>query len=287
MECFIISGMSGAGKTVTTNILEDMGYYCIDNMPTRLIVQFVDLFKANTTKYEKVAFVVDIRGDGDFLKLYDILQELEQMGDITTKTLFLDASNDVLIQRHKEKRRKHPLESSEHSLAQAVAIERELLDVVRQHADYVVDTSAISAAQLQTHIINLFEGSDSEAAMVITVGSFGFKYGIPSDSDMVFDVRCLKNPYYEKHLKARTGLEKDVADYIFSDPNTTIFVNKIMDMMDFLIPLYRKEGKTSIMLSIGCTGGRHRSVAVTERIASLLRQKKYNVNTNHRDIVKG
>lgn len=287
MECFIISGMSGAGKSVATNILEDMGYYCIDNMPTRLIPQFVDLFKTNTTKYEKVAFVVDIRGDGDFLQLYNILDQLDEVGEVTTKTLFLDSSNDVLVKRHKEKRRKHPLESTEHSLAQAVEIERELLDVVRQHADYVVDTSGLSVAQLQLHIINLFEGSDSEAAMMVTVGSFGFKYGIPNDSDLVFDVRFLKNPYYEEHLKRRTGLEKDVADYVFSDPNSDVFVNKLADMLDFLIPLYKKEGKTSIMVSIGCTGGKHRSVATAEKISAILKLKNYNVNTNHRDITKG
>lgn len=287
MDCVIISGMSGAGKSFATNVLEDVGYYCIDNMPARLIPQFVELFKANTTKYQKVAFVVDIRGDGDFLQLYRILDELEQMENVKTKTLFLDASDEVLIKRHKEKRRRHPLESSEHTLSRAVAIERELLDVVRQQADYVVDTSSLSTAQLQAHIINLFEGRTESDIVVVTINSFGFKYGIPSDSDLVFDVRFLKNPYYIDDLKKHTGLETKVTEYVFSDRNAQAFTDKLYDMLCFLIPLYTKEGKTSLVISIGCTGGRHRSVAISENIAKRLKKNIANVNLHHRDISKG
>ena len=287
MECFIISGMSGAGKSVATNVLEDLGYYCIDNMPTRLIPQFVDLFKTNNTKYEKVAFVVDIRGDSDFLQVHNIKEELKGLGDVTIKTLFLDASDETLIKRHKEKRRKHPLESNEHSLSQAVAIERDIMEDIRNQADFIVDTTSLSNGQLQAHIVNLFESDGEMREMVITVGSFGFKYGIPTESDLVFDVRFLKNPFYIEELKHRTGLEQPVSDYVFSDTNAQVFVDKLHDMVTFLMPLYIEEGKTSLVVSIGCTGGRHRSVAISEKLQNLLAQQYRNVTVRHRDITKG
>ncbi len=287
MECVIITGMSGAGKSFATNVFEDIGYYCIDNMPTRLIPPFIDLFKTNTTKYEKVAFVVDIRGDSDFLQLENIIELLRDNEGVNTKILFLDSSDEVLIKRHKEKRRKHPLESYEHPLSEAVAIEREILETIKRRADYVVDTSYLATARLREHIINLFEGGNLTEAAVITVRSFGFKYGIPIDSDLVFDVRFLKNPYYVEELKHKTGLEKEVADYVFEDENTGKFVEKLKDMLTFLIPLYIKEGKTSLVISIGCTGGRHRSVAISEKIGKILSESFSNVSTYHRDIAKG
>lgn len=287
MECFIISGMSGAGKSVATNVLEDLGYYCIDNMPTRLIPQFVDLFKNNNTKYEKVAFVVDVRGDGDFLQLHQITQGLEGLDDVKVKTLFLDASDETLIKRHKEKRRKHPLESDQHSLSQAVAIERDVMEDIRNQADFIVDTSSLSNGQLQAHIINLFEGGSEKREMVITLNSFGFKYGIPTDSDLVFDVRFLRNPYYIEELKHKTGQELPVSDYVFSDSNAQTFVDKLFDMLTFLMPLYIEEGKTSLVISIGCTGGRHRSVAISEKITKQLSDKYRNVTVRHRDMAKG
>lgn len=287
MECFIISGMSGAGKSVATNVLEDLGYYCIDNMPTRLIPQFVDLFKNNNTKYEKVAFVVDVRGDGDFLQLHQITQGLEALEDVKVKTLFLDASDETLIKRHKEKRRKHPLESDQHSLSQAVAIERDVMEDIRNQADFIVDTSSLSNGQLQAHIINLFEGGSEKREMVVTVNSFGFKYGIPTDSDLVYDVRFLRNPYYIEELKHKTGQELPVSDYVFSDSSAQVFVDKLFDMLTFLMPLYIDEGKTSLVISIGCTGGRHRSVAISEKITKMLSVQYRNVTVRHRDMAKG
>lgn len=286
MDCLIISGMSGAGKSVTVDVLEDLGYYCIDNMPTKLILQFVELFKTNTTKYEKVAFVVDIRGDGDFVLLYDIMGKLKEL-DMYAKMLFLDASDEVLINRHREKRRKHPLQDGTHSLIQAISIERDVLDLVRQNADYIVDTSVFSVAQMQEHITNLFGDEHSKSAIAININSFGFKYGMPKDADLVFDVRFLKNPYYVPELKKKTGLDADVRDYVFADENAAIFLGKLYDMMVFLLPLYAKEGKTSVVVSIGCTGGRHRSVALASRLHHMLNEQNHNVSLRHRDIEKG
>lgn len=285
MECLIISGMAGAGKSMTVDVLEDLGYYCIDNMPTSLIPRFVELFETSSEKYKKVALVVDVRGDGDFEQLNETLKNAEGP-DFCYRILFLDATDEMLLNRHKETRRRHPLESDAVSFSEAIALERELMEPIRRHADFVIDTTPLPPPKFRAYLISLFSSTEEEQTMMITVGSFGFKYGIPAESDMVFDVRFLKNPYYVEELKYKTGLDPDVFDYVFSDPDAGEFVARMTSMLEFLIPRYIKEGKMSIVISIGCTGGHHRSVSIARELAQELGRHAHNVNVRHRDITK-
>lgn len=285
MECLIISGMSGAGKSMTVDVLEDLGYYCIDNMPTSLIPRFVELFETSSEKYKKVALVVDVRGGEDFEQLNETLKSAEGP-DFSYRILFLDATNEMLLNRHKESRRRHPLESETVSFSEAVILERERLESIRMHADFVIDTTTLPPPKFRAYVISLFSSDEKEQSIMITVGSFGFKHGIPTESDMVFDVRFLKNPYYVAELKDKTGLDADVFNYVFSDPDAGEFVERMSSMLEFLIPRYIKEGKMSIVVSIGCTGGHHRSVSLARELAQELGRHAHNVNVRHRDITK-
>lgn len=285
MECLIISGMSGAGKSMTVDVLEDLGYYCIDNMPTSLIPRFVELFETSHEKYKKVALVVDVRGGSDFEQLYETLKSAEGP-NFTYRVVFLDASSDILLNRHKETRRRHPLESDSVSFSEAISRERELLEPIKSHADFVIDTSALPPIKFREYLASLFDGADSLQSMMITVGSFGFKHGIPTESDMVFDVRFLKNPYYIEELKYKTGLDSDVFDYVFADGDAGEFVARTASLLEFLIPRYIKEGRMTIVISIGCTGGHHRSVSIARELAQELGRHAHNVNVRHRDISK-
>ena len=285
MDCLIISGLSGAGKSVTVDVLEDIGYYCIDNMPVKLIPQFAELFGSSAEKNKKVAFVVDIRGGRDHSYLFRALEDMERAGS-RCRILFLDCSDEVLINRQKASRRRHPLDVDGLGLAAAVAQERELMEPMRRRAAFVIDTTALSAAGLKSHLHRLF-GEEGSAAMVITVCSFGYKYGIPHEADLVFDVRFLKNPYYVPELKEQTGLSDAVYDYVFSDPNAEVFIGKLRDLLAFALPLYLAEGKTSLVIAVGCTGGRHRSVSVSRRLCKELRGLGQNVTLRHRDAEKG
>ncbi len=281
MDLIIVTGMSGAGKSKAVATLEDMSFYCVDNIPPELIHNFVDICKR--TKIDRVALVADIRGG----TLFDsLMEQLKKINDakIAYKILFLDAEDDVIISRYKETRRKHPLISEEYkTISEAVKAEREKLNFFKVMASFIVDTSHLSVAQLKDRISNLFL-TEIKDGMVINCLSFGFKNGIPHDVDLVFDVRFLPNPFYIPALKYRTGMEKCVQDYVMKWEEAKIFKDKLVDMIDFLIPLYQNEGKSQLIVAFGCTGGKHRSVTFAQLISTYLKQKKYNVFVTHRDI---
>lgn len=285
MDCLIISGMSGAGKSLAADVLEDAGYYCVDNMPASLIPRFSELFKSSPAKYKKAAFVIDIRGGDSKENIVSVKRELSTMG-FSCRLLYLDCSDEALINRHKATRRRHPLDENGNIL-DAITRERRLMEPIRSAADYVIDTTALSSATLKKHILNMFGSVDSKIAMVISVVSFGFKYGIPHESDMVFDVRFLENPFYVPSLREHSGLDAPVRDFVFSDPSSEVFVSHTIELLDFLIPRYIKEGKTSLVVAVGCTGGKHRSVALAERIKNDLVIRGHSPVIRHRDIEKG
>ena len=285
MECLVISGMSGAGKSLAADVLEDLGYYCIDNMPAPLIPRFVDLFMDNPSKYDRTAFVVDARGDNDYKELFSVLEMLRAFG-VDSKILFLDCSADILINRHKESRRRHPLDAVGKGMSTALTEERELLAEVRDRADYVIDTTVLSPAELKLQIISLF-AEDAQETLVTSIVSFGFKHGVPLEAEIILDTRFIQNPHYVDALRPKTGLDPDVSNYVFSDQTALEFTEKAVDMLGFLISHYIKQGKMSLVVGIGCTGGKHRSVAVGERVASELRKHGHTVAVNHRDLMKG
>lgn len=285
MDCLIVSGMSGAGKSLTANVLEDIGYYCVDNMPVRLIPGFVELFMDSSAKYKRVALIVDVRSEDDFQRLFPIMENLRLIG-VRCNILFLDCSNEKLVNRYKETRRRHPLDTYGKGIVESIAEERHMLEVVKERADYLIDTTVLSSAGLRTHLINLFSEDGGKKMMVISINTFGFKHGIPHESDMVFDVRFLQNPYYVPELRSKTGKDQDVYDYVFNTPAANIFAGKLHDMLEFLIPLYIREGRTSLVVSVGCTGGHHRSVAIAEKLYADLLEKGHNVIIRHRDLDK-
>lgn len=285
MDCLIISGMSGAGKSLTVDVLEDIGYYCVDNMPVALIPRFVELFMDSSAKYKRVAFVVDARNEGDFHRLFSTLDWLRAAG-VESKVLFLDCSDEKLINRYKETRRRHPLDTMGKGIVEALCEERRLLEEVKARADYLIDTTAVTSSGLRSHLINLFCEGEQSKMMVISVNTFGFKYGIPHESDMVFDVRFIDNPYYVPELRDKTGLDGDVYDYVFKTEEAQVFCDRVFELLEYLIPLYIREGKTSLVVSVGCTGGRHRSVAVGKRLYDDLAEKGHNVVIRHRDMQK-
>ena len=285
MECLIISGMSGAGKSMAVDVLEDSGYYCIDNVPSPLASRFIELVLSTSAKYKKVALVIDVRSDANIENLFALRSSLSAKG-ILCRILFLECSNEEIINRQKANRRRHPLDVNG-DIAEAVAKERVQMDPIRNSADYVIDTTALATASLKSHLLNLFGDGGSKSAMVISVLSFGFKHGIPHESDMVFDVRFIENPFYIKDLRPKSGLDSEVYDFVFSKEPARSFSDKVFDLLDELIPLYISEGKTSLVVSIGCTGGRHRSVAMAENLKQRLDEKGHNVVIRHRDIQKG
>lgn len=285
MEFLIVTGMSGAGKSGAANVLEDMGYYCVDNMPPALIVRFSEVCMQSGGKINKVAIVVDSRGGDLFSGLFESLEKLKQNNN-NYRILFLDCDDDVLITRYKETRRKHPLcESGASSIEQAIHLERELLQPAKMKASYVIDTTLLTAAQLRDKIYDIFEYGVN-TRLLINCMSFGFKYGLPSEADLVFDVRCLPNPFYIEELKQQTGKDKPVEDYVLKFEQSRTLLAKLNDLLEYLIPLYVEEGKSQLMIAIGCTGGKHRSVVFTEKIGSFLSDKGYRVVKNHRDILK-
>ena len=283
MELIIVTGMSGAGKSRVVAALEDMFFYCVDNIPPELIHNFVDVCKR--TKISKIALVADVRGGILFESLMNQLQKLSDE-KIDYKILFLDADDDVIISRYKETRRKHPLISKQcKTISEAVAAEREKLEFFKMMASFVIDTSHLSVAQLKERIGNLFL-REIKDGIVVNCLSFGFKNGVPHDIDLVFDVRFLPNPFYIPELKYRTGLEQCVRDYVMKSDEAKSFEKKLMDMLDFLLPLYQKEGKSQLVVAFGCTGGKHRSVTFAHITSEYLKKKKYSVFVSHRDIDK-
>lgn len=283
-DIILLTGMSGAGKSTAMSFMEDTGYYCIDNMPAELISTFINL-TASSERYNKIAIVADVRSAGVYSAFRDAVADLlEQHYDYNVKTIFLDIKNHVALKRYKLTRRKHPFaDKFNGSIEQALEHEREVLAPVRQNADYVIDTSDLDANQLRGRLTQILLG-DEKAIMNINLISFGFKHGIPNDADFVLDVRCLPNPYWNDALKDKTGLDKDVYDYVFSFDESVTLLEKLKDILDYLNPLYIKEGKSQLVIAIGCTGGNHRSVAFVEALNTYFSRKWPNVTVNHRDI---
>lgn len=273
--------MSGAGKSQAINILEDMNYYCMDNLPPTLLTKFAELFVGSKKEFNKVAVVVDIRAGEFFEDLFKSLYDLKEM-DIDYKILFLDARDEELINRYKELRRPHPL-NRRGSITEGIKLERERLNEVKSRSNYVINTSKLKISQLKDEIYNLFGEGDQSEHFSIFINSFGFKHGILLDGDLIFDVRFLPNPYYLPGLKEKTGRDKEVRDYVFKWEQTQEFTGKLINMLEFLIPYYIKEGKTQLIVGIGCTGGQHRSVAIAEELAKILRDNGHRAYSSHRD----
>lgn len=283
MRFVIVTGLSGAGKSLTIRYLEDLGFFCVDNLPPRLIPKFAELCHQSEGKVENVAVVVDIRGRGFFDELLECLYSMKDAG-YSYEILFLDASDKVLIKRYKESRRMHPL-VKEGRIIQGISLERQKLQWLKEKADYIVDTSSLHPKQLKEVLMDLFIDNKNYEGIIISIISFGFKHGILLDADLVFDVRFLPNPFYIEELKDYTGQDQKVKDYIFMFPETQEFIDKLIDMLEFLIPYYIKEGKTQLVIGIGCTGGKHRSVTISEALYELLENKGHRVTLEHRDIV--
>lgn len=284
MELLIVTGMSGSGKSSAIKALEDIGFFCIDNMPPQLISDFAAMCRDNA-QVNRVAIVTDIRGGAMFLKLGDSIARLRNQG-IDLKVLFLEASREVLIKRYKETRRLHPLDEVSHGdVGRAVDAEAELLSKIRENADYIIDSTMLSTGQLKEQIAGLFLEKASDS-MMITCMSFGFKYGSPQEADLVFDVRCLPNPFYVPELKHKTGLDAEVRNYVMSFPQSVQLRDKLFDLIEFLIPHYITEGKSRLVIAFGCTGGKHRSITFAELTAAFLREKELNVSVVHRDSLK-
>ena len=280
LELVVITGMSGAGKTVAMQSFEDMGYFCVDNMPPSLLPKFWELVK-ESGKITKIALVIDLRSRAFFDEIMSAIAGLDNTSFITTKILFLEASDDALVSRYKETRRTHPL-ASDGRIYDGIIAERRLLQDIKTRAQKMIDTTNLSPRKLREEIMQAFS-TGSEEIFTIQVMSFGFKYGLPIDADVVMDVRFLPNPHYIPELRPLTGLDEPVYDYVMSQPEAKTFYHKLMDLLDFSIPGYKKEGKSSVTIAIGCTGGQHRSVAFAERIGRELLSDSYNVKISHRD----
>ena len=285
MEILIISGLSGAGKSKAASFLEDMGFYIVDNMPAAMILKFAEFCAGVSGRYDRVALVYDVRTADSFTELFDVLDKLKSM--CPCRMLFLEASPETIIKRYKETRRRHPLRGEADSLEDAVRRERELLAPVKERADFVINTSRTSTAQLRGELLRLFGQEGERGAMTVNVTSFGFKYGLPLEADLVFDVRFMPNPFYMEDLRPRTGLDQAVADYVFHFPQTQDYMRRLEDLLAFSLPLYAEEGKTSLTIAVGCTGGHHRSVAVTHALAGFIREQGYQALENHRDMMRG
>ena len=279
MEFIIVTGMSGAGKTTTFKCLEDMGFYCVDNLPVSLLTNFVDLCKLNSDEIKKVALGVDTRTKKSIKILTEILDTTDEL-----TVLFLDANDKTLIKRYKETRRSHPL-AKENRVENGIAAERENLAPLKERAHHIIDTSGLLTREFQEELKNIFVLNKSYKNLYIQVLSFGFKYGIPADCDMVMDVRFLPNPFYVDDLKQKTGLDQEVYDYVFRSPEAEQFLNKLEDMIRFLLPQYIREGKNQLVIGIGCTGGKHRSVSIARALSDRLKgDEEYGLKTEHRDI---
>lgn len=285
MEFLIISGLSGAGKSRAADMLEDLDYYCVDNMPMALIPKFAQICLAASERYEKVALVTDIRERASFEELFKVLDGLWDLG-CDYRILFMEADPGNIVKRYKETRRKHPLAVPGVTIEDAILNEIKLLAPVRERADYIINTSNLTLGMLQSEIYRLFVGEDTKRKLVVNVMSFGYKYGIPMESDLVFDVRFLPNPYYVSELRELNGLNEPVSDFVFRNETTKEFMSYLEQMMSFLLPLYVEEGKLGLTVSIGCTGGRHRSVAVAKALADFVESIGYASQNINRDIQK-
>ena len=285
MDVVIVTGMSGSGKSQAADVLEDIGYFCIDNMPPQLLPKFMEICQKSGEEIEKIAVVADVRSGERLFMLKDYLTELDKQ-DIHAKILFIDCKDDVLIKRYKESRRKHPLASrTSGNLELAVTLERELLAPIKAIADFYIDTTFTTGTKFSEILRQTFLENVSDY-MTVNCLSFGFKYGIPAEADLVFDVRCLPNPYYVPELKEKTGVDKVVRDYVMDSEESVEMKKKIDDFIEYMIPLYVKEGKSQLVVAFGCTGGKHRSVTFAENLYALLKEKDDKVTVTHRDIEK-
>ena len=284
LKFVIVTGMSGAGKTTVLKFLEDIGFFCADNLPPSLIPTFAEVCSKAGAGFEKVAVGIDIRGGRLFNDLLPALEQVnEASGDgFEYKILFLDASDSQLVMRYKETRRSHPLAKNDRVEA-GIELEREFLTRIKERATYIIDTTRLLARELKEQIVNIFNENKSFDSLIITVLSFGFKYGIPSDSDLIFDVRFLPNPFYIPELRELTGNDKPVSDYVMESPIAVEFLDKLKDMVEFLIPHYIEEGKNGLVISVGCTGGKHRSITLANELYKALKAKGHSVLVKHRD----
>ena len=284
MRFVVVTGMSGGGKRTALKLLEDAGFYCVDNLPVSLLDKFVELIAMPSAELSKVALGLDIRSDQKFGEVEFALEGLRKKG-YKFEILFMDCSEKVLLQRYKESRRMHPLALDGKRVEEGIRIEKEILRTIRSRADYVIDTSNLLTRELKEEIDRIFVRNEEYNSLMINVISFGFKNGIPADADLVFDVRFLPNPFYIEELKSHTGNEKEVQDYVMSFSAAHEFLDKLTDMMQFLIPNYIKEGKYQLVIGIGCTGGKHRSVTLANALYDRLKdQGKYSIKLTHRDV---
>ena len=281
MRFVVVTGMSGGGKLTAIRFLEDMGYYCVDNLPVRLIDPFMELVSAPGSDVDKVVLGLDVRADKSFDNVEQVLAALKEKG-YKYEILFMDASDEVLIKRYKETRRAHPV-NPVGRVEDGIAKERKILEQIKSEADYVIDTSDLLTRVLKEELIRIFVKNEEYNSLMISIMSFGFKNGIPADADLVFDVRFLPNPFYVESLKKLTGNDAPVRDYVMSFPEAGQFMDKLTDMISFLIPGYVKEGKNQLVIAIGCTGGQHRSVTIANALAARLRGGEYGINLFHRD----
>ena len=284
MRFVIVTGMSGAGKSQAIKCLEDMNLYCVDNMPPVLIPKLAEICMSSSGVISNAAVVVDIRGGEMFKEINGVIDTIKTMG-ITPEILFLEADDNVLIKRYKETRRKHPL-SGNGKIEEGIEKEKEFLSEIKLKADYCINTSTTHTQELKKLLTKLFNDTGASEGLLIDVMSFGFKYGIPNDADLVFDVRFLPNPFYIDELKYQNGTQKDVQDYVLKWPQTVEFMEKLYSMIDFLVPHYVEEGKSQLVIAIGCTGGMHRSVTMAEKLFDKLAENKYKVVKHHRDMEK-
>ena len=287
MEFVIITGMSGAGKTTALHVLEDIGYYCVDNIPASLLSTLYTLCsKSEDSMMKKVAVVVDVRGNENFEDMYTQIENFKKSHE-DVSILFFDAKVDCLLIRYKETRRKHPLAErlKDGSVAEAVTFEKALLTSIKKIADYKIDTTYLSNKQLRERVMSMFM-EDTSQSLTLTFMSFGFKYGIPLEADLIIDVRCLPNPYYIPELKPLTGLDQVVRDYVLKSEDTQEFLKRTLNLLDFSVPLYLKEGKSELVVGIGCTGGKHRSVTIARQLDEHFVEKGYKCVIQHRDVKK-
>lgn len=286
MRFVVVTGMSGAGKATAVRMLEDEGYYCVDNLPVRLLDTFMELVYMPGNEISKVVLGLDVRADQPFAYVEEVLAALREKG-YEYEILFMDANDETLIKRYKESRRAHPM-APEGRIEDGIHAERKILKNIKAKADYVIDTSNLLTRELKQELIRIFQENRKYNSLMISVMSFGFKYGIPTDADLVFDVRFLPNPYYVEELKRQTGNDEAVQEFVKSYPQTGEFLTRLEDMITFLIPYYVKEGKNQLVIAIGCTGGRHRSVTLANELYSRLQDKgDYGIKLYHRDVQKG
>jgi UPF0042 nucleotide-binding protein len=284
MQFIIVTGMSGAGKSTVLKVLEDTGFFCVDNLPPELINKFAELCFSPDSGISKVALGIDVRGGNKFSELFDVIEDLELKGyDIDV--IFLDSSDDVLVQRYKETRRKHPL-AGDGRIQDGIEKERAILSDAKEKSTYILDTSNLLTRELKSEILKILSDGKRYKNLIVSVISFGFKYGMPADSDLVFDVRFLPNPYYIKELRPKNGNDREIKDYVMGFDVSRQFIAKLSDMLEFLLPNYIKEGKNHLVISIGCTGGKHRSVTLANELFEILTEKEYSSVIHHRDIDK-